>query len=147
MNDRQRAAFMDVAERFAQLSYAKKLKVGAIIVKEDRIISIGYNGTPPGWDNDCEDIISIEDPSSGHVIKELKTKPEVIHAERNALDKLARSKESGLDATMFITHNPCIECAKSIFNSGITKVYYRHTFKKPNGIDFLRKCGVDVAQI
>ena len=139
---------MDVAERFAQLSYATKLKVGAIVVKDNRIISIGYNGTPPGWDNECEHAVSLDEGDDDHgSIKRLKTKPEVIHAERNALDKLVRSSESSVDATMFITHNPCFECAKSIFNTGIRTIYYRHNYKNDDGIAFLRKCGVDVAQI
>lgn len=143
MNERQLAAFMDVAERFAQLSYAKKLKVGAIVVKENRIISIGYNGTPSGWDNNCEDVeVPFDDG-----IEKLKTRPEVIHAERNALDKLACSSESGLGATMFVTHNPCIECSKSIFNTGIRTVYYRHNYKHDDGIAFLGKCGVPVIRI
>lgn len=148
MNDRQKLAFMDVAERFAQLSYATKLKVGAIVVKDNRIISIGYNGTPPGWDNECEYAVSSDEGDDAHgSIKRLKTKPEVIHAERNALDKLVRSSESSVDATMFITHNPCFECAKSIFNTGIRTIYYRHNYKNDDGIAFLRKCGVDITQI
>ena len=149
MNSRQQLAFMDVTERFSQLSYAQKLKVGAIVVKNDRIISIGYNGTPKGWDNTCEEVIlsTIETGESKVIIKDLKTKPEVIHAERNALDKLVCSNESGLDAVMFITHNPCFECAKSIYNSGIKTVYYRYDYRKSNGIDFLKKCGVDIVRV
>ena len=91
-------AYMDVAERFARLSSAKRLNVGAIVVKDDRIISIGYNGMPTGWDNCCEDSNN-------------KSKPEVLHAESNAIAKLAKSGESGLGASIFITHSPCIECA------------------------------------
>lgn len=122
-------AFMDVAERFAQLSSAQRLQVGAIVVKDDRIISIGYNGMPSGWDNCCED-------------EQNKTKPEVLHAEMNALMKLAKSSESGDNATMFITHSPCIECAKLIYQSGIATVYYKTEYRSTQGVDFLKKSGV-----
>lgn len=131
-------AFMDVAERFAQLSSAKRLQVGAIVVKDDRIISIGYNGMPSGWDNCCEDTINCHDLG----ITETVTKPEVLHAESNAIAKLARSLESGQDATMFITHSPCIECAKLIYQSGIATVYYKTEYRSTQGVDFLKKSGV-----
>ena len=108
------AAFMDVAERFAQLSSAKRLQVGAIVVKDDRIISIGYNGMPTGWDNCCEDIIRTDEVG----FQVTKTKAEVLHAETNAIAKLAKSSESGLGATMFVTHAPCIDCAKLVYQSG-----------------------------
>lgn len=125
---------MKVAETYATLSSAKRLQVGAIVVKDNRVISIGYNGMPSGWDNVCED-------------ENYKSKPEVLHAETNAIAKLARSNESGLDATMFITHAPCIDCAKLIYQSGICKVYYRHTYRESTGVDFLIKGGIDVEQI
>lgn len=130
-------AYLDVADRFAQLSYAQRLQVGAVVVKDNRIISIGYNGMPAGWDNTCEEIVFTTD--DGY---HTRTKPEVIHAERNALDKLARSTESGEAATMFITHAPCIECAKSIYNSGISTVYYRQQYRSTDGVEFLEKSGV-----
>ena len=103
---------MDWADRTAQLSHARRLQVGAVIVKDDSVISYGYNGMPAGWDNNCEDIISDvwEEPD----LHNLKTKPEVLHAESNAIAKLAKSTNSGLGATMFITHAPCMECAKLI---------------------------------
>ena len=135
-------AHIIVAEEYSRLSHAIKLKVGAIVVKDNRVISIGYNGTPSGWDNKCEDSIYIDDL---HV--ELKTKPEVIHAEANAIAKLARSQESGQDATMFITHAPCIECSKIIYSSGITTVYYKHEYRDPSGVEFLLKCGVEVIKV
>ena len=135
-------AFMDVAERFAQLSSARRKKVGAIVVKDDRIISIGYNGMPPGWDNNCEDE-HIDD----RWYVTLKTKPEVLHAETNAIAKLARSNESGLDATMFITHSPCIECAKLIYQSGISKVYYGQQYRDDQGVKFLEKCNIEIQQL
>jgi dCMP deaminase len=139
MKDKFIDVYLDVAERFAQLSPAQRLKVGAIVVKQDRIISIGYNGTPTGWDNDCEYTVWQADGTC-----ELKTRPEVLHAEMNALMKLARSNESGESATMFITHAPCLECAKGIFQTGIKSVYYRDQYRNNDGIDFLNRCGIDV---
>ena len=127
-------AYMDVAERFAQLSHAKRLQVGAVVVKDDRIISIGYNGMPTGWDNTCED-------------EHFKSKPEVLHAESNAIAKLAKSNESGENGTMYITHAPCTECAKMIYASGITTVYYKHKYRDENGIHFLQKCNIEVNQL
>jgi dCMP deaminase len=144
-------AYMDVAHRFAQLSTANRLNVGAIIVKNDRIISIGYNGMPSGWDNNCEDVIIISDEISPGVFSltkrtELKTKPEVIHAEANAIAKLAKSTESGENSVMFLTHSPCIECAKQIYTAGIKKVFYREQYRSTDGLDFLNKCGIEVEQ-
>jgi len=134
-------AFMDVAKRFAQLSSAKRLQVGAIVVKDDRIISIGYNGMPSGWDNKCED--EIWPPYYGEE-PTLKTKPEVIHAEANAIAKLAKSSESGKDATMFLTHAPCMDCAKQIYTAGIKKVYFGESYRDNQGVVFLQHCGVEV---
>lgn len=135
-------AFMDTAERFAQLSSAKRLKVGAVVVKDNRIISIGYNGMPSGWTNDCENVIQHSDDTTN-----LTTKDEVIHAESNAIIKLARDGESGNNSTMFCTHAPCIHCAKLIYGAGVNKVYYRDTYRDTNGIDFLNKCNIEVEQI
>mgnify|MGYP006287950437 CR=1 FL=1 len=146
-------AFMDVAERFAQLSSAKRLQVGAIIVKDDRIISIGYNGMPAGWTNECErEIIEHVQPAPGDEYETkhtgiFVTKDEVIHAEANAIAKLAKSTESGKDATMFLTHAPCIHCAKQIFTAGINHVYYRNSYRNNDGLDFLRNCNVEVEQV
>jgi len=128
-------AYLKTAATFARCSTAKKLKVGAVVVKDHRIISIGYNGTPPGWDNVCE----VETTYSG-----LQTKDEVIHAEANAITKLARSTESGEGAELFCTHSPCIHCAKLIAGSGISKVYYSKDYRSKDGIEFLKKCGVIV---
>lgn len=136
-------AYMDVAERFSKLSTAKRLQVGAIVVKDDRIISIGYNGMPSGWDNDCEDVIALDDVGS----PVLKSKPEVLHAESNAIAKLARSSESGEGASIFITHSPCIECAKLIYQSGISKVYYKSTYRSEEGVTFLNASGVQVERV
>ena len=126
-------AYMDVAERFAQLSSAKRLNVGAIVVKDDRIISIGYNGMPSGWDNVCE--------------HEDKTKPEVLHAESNAIAKLASSHESGKNATLLCTHAPCIDCAKLIYQSGIATVYYKNDYRSIQGIEFLVKSNVRIVKV
>jgi dCMP deaminase len=136
-------AYMDVAERFAKLSSAKRLQVGAIVVKDDRIISIGYNGMPAGWDNNCEDVIEIHE--DGGVVTQ--TKPEVIHAEANAIAKLAKGSESGNLSTMFLTHAPCLDCAKQVYTAGIKKVYYRNSYKDNKGLDFLNKCNVEVERI
>lgn len=134
--------FMKVAETFAELSSAKRLHVGAIVVKDDRIISIGYNGMPSGWDNNCEDIIQHSDDTVT-----LKTKPEVLHAETNAIAKLAKSNESGLDATMFVTHAPCLDCAKLIYQSGINHVLYRNSYRDTSGVAFLEKSGIKVEKM
>jgi dCMP deaminase len=134
--------FMDVAERTSQLSHAIRLKVGAIIIKDDRIISIGYNGMPSGWDNNCE--FEYKNPQTK--ITELVTRKEVLHAESNCLAKLAKSNESGMGATLFITHAPCIECAKLIYQSGINSIYYRNAYRSDDGINFLTKSGVNVTQ-
>jgi len=134
-------AFMNAAEVFAALSSARRLHVGAIIVKDNRIVSIGYNGMPSGWDNNCEDIV-VDGISS-----QLKTKPEVLHAETNCIAKLAKSTESGDSATMFITHAPCLDCAKLIYQSGIKSVYYRNTYRNTDGVDFLNKCNIEVKNV
>ena len=127
-------AYMDTAYRFAQLSSAKRLQVGSIIVKDNRIISIGYNGMPSGWTNECEDENNI-------------TKPEVIHAEANAIIKLARDGESGKGATLFCTHAPCVHCAKLIYGAGITTVYYRDFYRDFDGLNFLNMAKVKVFRI
>jgi dCMP deaminase len=150
-------AYMKTAETFAGLSSARRLHVGAIIVKDDRIISIGYNGMPSGWDNNCEDEIFCDDGEYSRQLYpkdanqwmkyNLKTKPEVLHAETNAIAKLAKSTESGLNATLFVTHAPCLDCAKLVYQSGINSVYYRNSYRNNDGIDFLEKAGVQVNQI
>ena len=162
---------MKVAETFAGLSSARRLHVGAIVVKDDRIISIGYNGMPSGWDNNCEDKEYMDETAGGWLSPEeieerwpnqeqmlpkennlwrryaLKTKPEVLHAETNAIAKLAKSTESGLGATMFITHAPCLDCAKLIYQSGISSVLYRNSYRNNDGLEFLKRCNLEVKQI
>jgi dCMP deaminase len=129
---------MDWARRAAQLSHARRLNVGAVIVKDDTVISYGYNGMPAGWDNNCE-----------HILQDgtLKTNPEVLHAESNAIAKLARSTNSGLGADMFVTHSPCLGCAKLIYQSGIRRVFYAEDYRDDSGIQFLYKSGLTVEKL
>jgi len=138
MKEKFKRTYMKTAQTFAELSSAQRLHVGAIVVKDDRIISIGYNGMPAGWSNVCEDVK--EDGT-------LTTKPEVLHAESNAIAKLARSNESGEGSSMFVTHSPCIECAKLIYQTGIRTVHYGKKYRDDSGIDFLTKSGVVVEQL
>jgi dCMP deaminase len=168
--------YITIAETVATMSQAQRLQVGAIVVKDDRVISLGYNGMPAGWDNNCEDKLYSRGDEGGWIdpdeIKQqwpfeelvheslsddtvwthtrrfsLKTKPEVLHAETNAIAKLARSSDSGLDADIFVTHSPCLDCAKLIYQSGIKSVYYRNAYRSTDGIDFLEKSGVKVVKL
>ena len=138
MKPKHQTAHMRAAHIYAELSSARRLKVGALVVKDDRIISIGYNGMPKGWDNNCE--LEQEDGT-------IKTKPEVLHAETNAIAKLARSVESGLDADLFVTHSPCLDCAKLIYQSGIKRVYYANAYRDESGVTFLKNSGVEVTKL
>ena len=142
---------MDVAKRFAQCSTAQRLQVGAVVVKDDRIISIGYNGTPSGWDNRCEECCDGGGPVGAGCYHDHctgpKTKPEVLHAEANAITKLAKSTESGDGATLFCTHSPCIDCAKLIVQSGITEVYYDEHYRSEEGLKFLVKSGIRIHNV
>lgn len=162
-------AYMDTAARFADLSPAQRRKVGAIVVKNDRIISIGYNGMPVGWDNECEykeymsgdaggwlDVEQIKekwpfeeyDPSvESRRRYRLVTKDEVLHAESNAIAKLAKSNESGDNADLFVTTAPCIHCAKLIHQTGIRRVWFREGYRDDLGLKFLEKSGVEVTQV
>lgn len=138
--------YMNWAREAAGLSHARRLQVGAVVVKDDTVISYGYNGMPAGWDNDCEDEVYSK-VSEIEVTKELITRPEVLHAESNAIAKLARSNNSGLNADIFITHSPCMECAKLIFQSGIKRVFYAEDYRNSVGLDFLRKSNIEVIQV
>ena len=154
--------YMDWAERLSQLSHAKRLQVGAVIVKDDTVISYGYNGMPAGWDNNCEhieyfpidagwwldvDTIQARWPLENEQGRyKLVTKPEVLHAESNAIAKLAKSNNSGVGSSIFITHSPCIECAKLIYQSGISTVYYDGDYRSDDGIKFLLRSGVEVVR-
>jgi dCMP deaminase len=139
--------YMDWASRTAQLSHARRLQVGAVIVKDDSVISYGYNGMPAGWDNNCEDPVYDFNSNGKMDVVGLKTKPEVLHAESNAIAKLAKSTNSGLGADLFVTHMPCLDCAKLIYQSGIRSVYYSENYRDDSGIKFLEKSGVEVKQI
>ena len=129
--------FMGIADLTSKLSYAKRLHVGAVIVKGNQIIGTGYNGMPTGWENNCE--LTLEDGT-------LKTKPEVLHAESNAIAKVSRSTESSEGATLFCTHAPCIDCAKLIYQAGISTVYYREQYRDDSGLRFLSQGNVNVHQ-
>ena len=158
--------YRNIAQEVAKMSHARRLQVGAVIVKDDRVISMGYNGMPAGWDNDCEDrdYMSVdagawldpveimerwpfqEDGTAFQIQRRyaLKTKPEVLHAESNAIAKLAKSNDSGLGADIFITHAPCMECSKLIFQSGISRVFYGQNYRDDSGIKFLKQSGIEV---
>jgi dCMP deaminase len=129
---------MDWAERVAQLSHARRLKIGALIVKDNHV-HYGYNGMPEGWDNNCENLIGYH---QGEPV--LKTKPEVLHAESNAIAKLAKSNESAAGADLFVTYSPCLDCAKLILQSGIRRVWFKNQYRDSYGIEFLEKSGVEV---
>jgi dCMP deaminase len=128
--------YMKIAEVTSGLSYAKRLQVGAVIVKDNQILATGYNGMPSGWENVCEHEVN----------HELVTKREVLHAETNAIAKVSQSTESSKDSTLFCTHAPCMECAKLIYQSGITTVYYKNNYRDESGLSFLRLSGVNVHQ-
>ena len=130
--------YMSVAEKAAELSRARRLKVGAVIVKDNNLISFSWNGTPAGWDNNCEDELS-----DGT----LRTKPEVVHAEMNAILKISRSHESSAGADLYVTHSTCSECAKSVIQAGIKRVFYKHDFRDTTGLDILRKGGIEVIKL
>jgi len=135
--------YAKIAEETAKLSTAKKLQVGCVIVKDNRILSIGYNGMPSGWTNECEYVID-----NGTNIY-YTSKPEVLHAEANALMKLCRSTDSSEGATLFVTHFPCIECAKLVYQAGISQVYYINDYEatKGSGRNFLEQAGIEVCQV
>jgi dCMP deaminase len=155
-------AHMKAAEVYAELSTARRLQVGCVIVKDNTIIGIGYNGMPSGWDNNCEEVeyvlkeechyspeylIENRYTESVHGWSRLHSKKEVLHAETNAIAKVSRSTNSSEGANMFITHAPCLECAKIIHQAGIKEVYYRHNYRTIDGIEFLKKCNIGVQQV
>ena len=146
-------AHMKAAEVYSQLSSAKRLQVGCVVVKDNTIIGIGYNGMPSGWDNDCEKRSYINiDPKWQYLDEDgstysLVTRPEVLHAESNSLAKIARSTNSSEGASVFVTHAPCLDCAKMMYQAGINSVYYRSSYRDNSGVDFLNKCNIKVEQI
>jgi dCMP deaminase len=169
MKNKFKQLYMDWAERLAQMSHAKRLQVGAVIVKDDTVISYGYNGMPAGWENNCEDkefwnpqfedlhpdeldaaypCVANSDEDGAYIGRyRLRTKPEVLHAESNAVAKLAKSVQSGRDAALFVTHAPCMDCAKLIYQSGISNVYYRNSYRDVAGLNFLKQSGVSVEKM
>jgi dCMP deaminase len=146
-------AHMKAAEVYSQLSSAKRLQVGCVVVKDNTIIGIGYNGMPSGWDNDCEKRSYINiDPKWQYLDEDgstysLVTRPEVLHAESNSLAKIARSTNSSEGASLFVTHAPCLDCAKLMYQAGINSVYYRNSYRDNSGVDFLKECNIEVEQI
>jgi dCMP deaminase len=144
--------YADIAKRVSELSRARRLKVGAVIVKDDRILSYGYNGMPKGFDNDCEyEELGFSDAVFGEkqtlISKGLKTRPEVIHAEINAIAKVAASSDSTKGSTIFITHAPCADCAKMIIASGIETVNYINSYRDETGIDMLKNAKISVIKL
>lgn len=123
--------YLEMARIWSKNSYCQRRQVGALVVKDGMIISDGYNGTPSGFENVCEDDNGV-------------TKPYVLHAEANAITKLARSNNNSEGATIYITASPCIECAKLIIQSGIRRVVYGENYRLTDGIDLLRRAGIEV---
>jgi dCMP deaminase len=144
---------MKAAEVYSQLSSARRLQVGCVVVKDNTIIGIGYNGMPSGWNNDCEKRSYTNiDPKWQYLDDDgstysLVTRPEVLHAESNALAKIARSTNSSEGASVFVTHAPCLDCAKMMYQAGINSVYYRSSYRDTSGVDFLKECNIEVKQI
>lgn len=127
-------SYLDMAAIWARNSYCKRRQVGALIVKDRMIISDGYNGTPSGFENVCED-------ESG------ATKPYVLHAEANAISKVAKSGNSSDGATLYVTASPCLECAKLIIQAGVRRVVYRDEYRLTDGVDLLRRAGIEVEKV
>ena len=136
-------AYIQMAQTWAGLSHANRKKVGALIVKNNTIIADGYNGTPSGFENECEEVINNEDGS----FREYKTKWYVLHAESNALAKVAKSTQSSDGATLYITYSPCTECSKLILQAGIKRVVYLEEYRDTNGLEFLRRAGVEIKKM
>jgi len=164
MKDKMKLAHMRTAFNYAACSSAVRLQVGSIIVKDDAIISIGYNGQPSGWDNVCEEREYMSSDAGGWLDPDeiesqwpfvaedqlryrLKTKSTVLHAESNAISKLAKLNGGAQGSAIFITHCPCLDCAKTIYQAGITEVYYAQSYRDTIGADFLLKCGLTVEQV
>jgi dCMP deaminase len=124
--------YMNIASEIGNLSYAERKKVGCVIVKDSSVISMGYNGTPVGFDNSCE-ILENGD---------LSTRPEVLHAESNAIAKVAKSSNSSDGADLYVTLSPCLECSKLIIQSGIKRVFYKEAYRIADGTKLLEKAGI-----
>ena len=168
------SAYLKIAEIWAQNSFARRAKVGAIIVKDNRIISDGFNGTPVGFDNTCEEYRcslmhdnSVECPISPEITiadklksnthlhyvcggcscSEMVTKKEVLHAEANAITKLCQSAQSSEGATIYVTMSPCFECAKLIIQAGIKRVVYKEQYRETAGLELLKAAGIEVVHL
>lgn len=139
-------AHLESAKAYSKLSHARRLKVGAVLVRDDRIISVGYNGTPSGRDNNCE-IVIMRTLDGPFVEKELKTKPEVCHAEMNVIAFAAKYGVATNNCSMIVTHSPCFECSKLMIQAGIKEVYYENEYRIKDGINFLKECDVNVQRI
>jgi dCMP deaminase len=133
--------YLSMAHTWSSLSRATRKKVGCLIVKDGAIISDGYNGTPKGFDNNCEFL------PRNTLDTELITKPEVLHAESNAITKLAKSTQSSKGSTMYITISPCVECAKLIIQSEISRVVYGKLYKNQNGLNLLRQAKIKITEL
>ena len=126
--------YLDMARIWAQNSYCKRRQVGALLVRDKMIISDGYNGTPSGFENICED-------------EDNKTKPYVLHAEANAITKVARSGNSSDGATLYVTSSPCLECSTLIIQAGITRVVFSENYRVEDGVNLLRRANIEVVQL
>lgn len=127
-------SYLEMAAVWAKNSYCKRRQVGAILVKDRMIISDGYNGTPSGFENVCEDELGV-------------TKPYVLHAEANAISKIAKSGNNSLGATLYVTASPCLECAKLIIQAGITRVVYRDEYRLSDGIELMKRAGITILKV
>lgn len=139
-----------MAKIWAKNSHAKTAKVGALLVKNQMIISDGYNGTPHGFDNECETVSIVSrrrDSGEYYVEEDVVTKPSVLHAEANAITKVAKSNNSSDGATLYVTMAPCIECAKLIIQAGIIRVVYTRAYRKDDGIKLLKEAGIELTKI
>lgn len=136
--------YMEIAYSVAKLSYAQRRQVGCVIVKDHQIVSFGYNGTPSGFDNSCEDVKPCDNDCGCGGCETSITKKEVLHAESNALTKIAKSTLSSEGADLYTTTSPCFECAKLIIQSGIKKVFYNETYRDMSGVDLLEQANINV---
>jgi len=158
-----RKMFMQMANTVSEQSYAVRLKVGCVVVKDDKVVAMSYNGTPKGCDNCCEERKYFDRHGGGWISPDeiemtypyvdgddrysLKTKDEVIHAEQNAIIQMALSTESIKDCSMFITHAPCLQCAKMVLQAGIKELYFEQEYRDMSGVAFLLKYGVKVTHM
>ena len=126
--------YLKMAKVWSENSHCKRMKVGSLIIKDKSIISDGYNGSPSGFPNDCEN-------------SSMETLPYVLHAEANAITKLAKSTQSSLDSTLYVTLSPCYECSKLIIQSGIKRVVFSEVYRKPDSLSFLAEAGVELFKI